>query len=432
MGMVINTNLPSLNTYNKLNANNNLLNKSLEKLSSGYQINSASDDAAGLSISEKMRGQIRGLNQASQNAQDGISMADTAEGALNETSSILQRMRELAVQSASDTNTDDDREAIQAEMDALTTEIDRIAYTTQFNTKNLLDGSMSKKYTATATVEANNALTAGTAMATVALTTTFTALASVDGNLLDITAGSTVKINFIMNGTTYTATMTTSSAGGTALSAISAATVGSAGSTATVADYLTLAIGTAGTTAGALTATAVSAGTTAAIYALTFTVSDADGNENTVASNTLSSFTQTTQARDNNNGHTATILIGANTGQEITINIDNMDAGSLGVEGLQVDTQVSANVAITAIDNAINTVSSERSKLGAVSNRLDYTINNLTTTSENLTAAESRIRDVDMASEMATYTKYSVLNQAATSMLAQANQLPQQVLSLLK
>jgi len=285
--MRINHNISALNTYRQLSINTTNGSKSLEKLSSGFRINRAGDDAAGLAISEKMRGQIRGLNQAERNSQDAISLIQTAEGALNETHSILQRMRELAVQAASDTNTskktvdgeavDGDRDEIQKEIEQLLKEIDRISTDTEFNTMKLLDGSY---------------------------------------------------------------------------------------------------------------------GTTA----LTFQV-------------------------------------GANATQEVKLNIGNMSATSgleLTTANVNLSTQVSASAAITTIDTAIRMVSSERAKLGAVQNRLEHTINNINTTSENLTASESRVRDVDMAKEMMEFTKNSILQQAATAMLAQANQQPQGVLQLLQ
>ncbi len=408
MGMVINTNMAALNTYNQLNLNNTAMNKSLQKLSSGYRINTASDDAAGLAISEKMKAQIRGLDQASDNAQDGISLAQTAEGALNETTSILQRMRELAVQSSSDTNTDEDRQNIQDEMDALVSEINDIANDTQFNTKNLLDGSMGKAVTAaTKNVQSNTSLATTTTTGDL-----LTSLTDADGNSLGISASDTITVSYVKNGVLESQDITISST--TTLGGIASG------------DF-TLDADTNG-----ITATAATGGTSSAIYGLTITVKDSDGNTNTAATKALSSFTQTTKAEDKRNDGSATVLIGANTGQDINISIDNMDASSLGVQGIQVGTQDEANIAIKVIDTAISTVTSQRSKLGAIENRLDSTINNLTTSSENLTSAQSQIKDVDMASEMANYTKLSVLNQAATAMLAQANQLPQQVLTLLK
>ncbi|NLX64576.1 MAG: flagellin Hag [Clostridiaceae bacterium] len=286
--MRINHNIAALNTYRQLTINNTAGSKSLEKLSSGFRINRAGDDAAGLAISEKMRGQIRGLNQAERNAQDAISLIQTAEGALNETHSILQRMRELAVQAANDTYTqknagiDGDRDEIQKEIEQLTQEIQRIANDTQFNTMNLLGGQFEGKF-----------------------------------------------------------------------------------------------------------------------------------------------------------------QVGANENQIVELTIDKMDADALklatvGTDGkiatydISLATQASASSAISTIDKAIRLVSSQRSKLGAMQNRLEHTINNLNTTAENLTASESRIRDVDMAKEMMEFTKNSILQQAATAMLAQANQQPQGVLQLLQ
>ncbi|WP_339234223.1 flagellin [Oceanobacillus sp. FSL W7-1281] len=269
--MIINHNISAINAHRQLGVNQNGVQGSLEKLSSGLQINRAGDDAAGLAISEKMRGQIRGLEQASVNAQDGISLIQTAEGALNETHDILQRVRELAVKSSNDTNTDEDRAEIQKEVTALLDEVDRIAGQTEFNTQNLLGGELE-----------------------------------------------------------------------------------------------------------------------------------------------------------------VTFHIGANEGQSIQVAIDAMDASALGISDIDLSTQEGADAAITTIQEAIETVSGQRSALGAVQNRLEHTINNLGTSAENLTAAESRIRDVDMAKEMMEFTKNNILSQAAQSMLAQANQVPQGVLQLLQ
>ena len=260
-----------MNTSRQLNGVTGALSKSTEKLSSGYKINRAGDDAAGLSISEKMRSQIRGLNKASSNAQDGISLIQVAEGALNETHSILQRMNELATQAANDTNTSTDRTALQQEVNQLTSEINRIQSTTQFNTMNLLDGSFTGK----------------------------------------------------------------------------------------------------------------------------------------------------------------NLQVGSLCGQKIDIAISNMNASSLGVSGLKVSSFSQAGTSMSKIQAAIDKVSTQRSKLGALQNRLEHTINNLDTTAENTQSAESRIRDTDMAAEMVQYSKNNILSQAGQSMLAQANQSNQGVLSLL-
>ena len=269
--MVVQHNMSAMNTQRQLNITTNAQSTSTEKLSSGYRINRAADDAAGLSISEKMRSTIRGLDQASTNAQNGISVVQTAEGALNETHSILQRMNELATQAANDTNVTKDRTAIQDEINQLTSEIGRIQSTTQFNTMNLLDGSFTGK----------------------------------------------------------------------------------------------------------------------------------------------------------------NLQVGSLSGQSISINISNMNAASLGVTGLQMSSYASAGSAMDSIQSAIDQVSSQRSYLGALQNRLNHTINNLDTTAENTQASESRIRDTDMASEMVEFSKNNILAQAGQSMLAQANQSTQGVLSIL-
>ena len=269
--MVIQHNLTAMNTNRQLGITTGNQAKSTEKLSSGYRINRAGDDAAGLTISEKMRSQIRGLNKASSNAEDGVSLIQTAEGALNEAHSILQRMNELATQAANDTNTSSDRTAVQKEIDALTSELSRIASTTQFNTMNLLDGKFTGKK----------------------------------------------------------------------------------------------------------------------------------------------------------------LQVGALEGQKISISISTMNAMALGVDSLKVSSFGKAGSAMTLIQKAISKVSTQRSALGALQNRLEHTIANLDTTSENTSAAESRIRDVDMAEEMVEYSKNNILAQAGQSMLAQANQSTQGVLSLL-
>jgi len=281
--MIINHNISAMNSNRNVTTKNNAINSSLEKLSSGMRINKAGDDAAGLAISEKMRGQVKGLDMASKNAQDGISLIQTAEGALNETHSILQRMRELAVQSSNDTNTTTDRNEIQKEMNEMRKEIDRIADTTEFNTKTLMTGGL-------------------------------------DG-----------------------------AASGTGL----------------------------------------------------------------------------------------TFHVGANETQAVTLNFRSMRSSALGVSGasstqaLSVTNAESADAAISTINDAIESVSAERSKFGAMQNRLEHTINNLNTSSQNLQAAESRIRDVDMAKEMVDYSKNKIISQAGNSMLAQANANPQSTLQLL-
>lgn len=409
--MRINHNIAALNTYRQLTGNTASTGKSLEKLSSGLRINKAGDDAAGLAISEKMRGQIRGLDQAGRNSQDGISLIQTAEGALNETHSIVQRMRELAVQSANDTNTAGDRVTIQDEVDQLNKEIDRIAQTTQFNTKNLLDGSMGAAQAAAVANKNTN-----TSLGITASTTVLTALT--DANTVNLGIASTDKltVSYVKGG--VTTSTTTNVVAATDFGDI----VTAAGSTAVFGASV----------ASGVILTAAVANTANAINGLTITVKDSAGNVKVGATNALSSFFETTAAKNIRTDGSATFQIGSNSNQSLNLSIETMDTSALGVKNLQVLNQGQANVAIKVLDTATAKISTERSKLGSVQNRLEHTINNLGTSSENLTAAESRVRDVDMAKEMMEFTKNNILSQAAQAMLAQANQQPQGVLQLLR
>ena len=384
--MRINNNLMALNTHRQLGINSNGIGKSVEKLSSGLRINRAGDDAAGLAISEKMRGQIRGLNQASRNAQDAISLVQTAEGALSETHAILQRMRELAVQAANDTNTDSDRGELQKEIDQLTKEIDRIANTTEFNTLKLLDGS--KK----GLVEAEDSK------------------ATLQNNSnVEFKLG-TVATDI---GTSFTVTITaTVESTGFAAGNFSKSVVGGDDSLLQISeDKITYGGKTIEITEGTLDQ--LKAG-----ESITISVKKAV-KANKSVEDALS------------------MQIGANSGQSILIGIGSMKASELGLrdskgEALDITSASKATGAITQINNALEYVSTERSKLGAIQNRLEHTIKNLDTAAENLQASESRIRDVDMAKEMMEFTKNNILQQAATAMLAQANQVPQGVLQLLQ
>lgn len=383
--MRINHNIAALNTYRQLSANNIASQKSLEKLSSGLRINRAGDDAAGLAISEKMRAQIRGLDQAQRNAQDGISLIQTAEGALNETHSILQRMRELAVQSSNDTNADSDRQEIQKEIDQLTKEIDRIANTTEFNSKRLLDGSAAVAGTTDATAEILSQSSDKFSIAT--STVTNSGVTGSGSYYIEIGAGTTTS-----TGTSYNITIT--KADGTVNTSVTTVSIGATGGSLTL-DGVTIKL-------AADTATGDSAG---------INIKD----DVTISTDKSFSF-----------------QIGSNTAQTMNVDMRDMDSSALQVNGIKVDTQAAAQASVTAIEAAIREVSSERSKLGSFQNRLEHTINNLGTAAENLTASESRVRDVDMAKEMMEFTKNSILSQAAQAMLAQANQQPQNVLQLLR
>ena len=409
--MRINTNVNAINTQRNLSSVGNMLSKSIERLSSGLRINRAADDAAGLSISEKLRGQSRGLNQAVRNAQDGISMIQTAEGGLNETHAILQRMRELAVQGSNDTLTDTDRGAIGSELTSLKNEIDRIANNTEFNTKKLLNGTMSTS------VDSTSELVNGETLAT--------------SNIVV----SQVNVSGAAAGTTFT--MAAAGTTGVTLSA----TIGGA----TVSQSITL---SAMTTSGA-------SSQTLDFNTLGVTLNLSGFGTNGTVANLIADLA--TNATNNNiitatGGASAAFQVGANANQTVSVAIDSSvtnatnggSAAAFGAGGgfnnlseavatfASVSTSANAQALIQSLDDAISDVSKNRSNLGAVQNRLEHTIENLATSSENLTASESRIRDADMAQEMVGFTRSNILSQAGTSILAQANQLPQGVLSLLK
>ena len=422
--MIINHNIAALNTYRSLSSNNNIGNKSLEKLSSGLRINRAGDDAAGLAISEKMRAQIRGLEQASRNAQDGVSLIQTAEGGLNETHSILQRMRELADQSSNDTNTAVDRSEIQKEIDQLAQEIGRIGNNTEFNTKSLLNGTFAGKFHIGANQDQNISVTisdmrgftlgmAGDAKIEQTANVTDNSDGTVDiaDGSYEVKASSTAgEYDLVNKDGVVIATSTdgvgkafTASTGDDTLTFTEAVTTGT----------ITIDSGTA-TTMGTVSNEGLEAGT----YTYDSTTKTLlDQNGNTVAK-------ETTTAGEFETLDGATTLI--------TFSAALADGKEFSVGGINVSSQENANKALTTINSAIEQVSAERSKLGAYQNRLEHTINNLGTSAENLTASESRIRDVDMAKEMVEFTKMNILQQAAQAMLAQANQQPQGVLQLLR
>ncbi|MGW6662456.1 flagellin N-terminal helical domain-containing protein [Peribacillus sp. NPDC055009] len=409
--MIINHNISALNTHRQLSSATNAQSKSMEKLASGMRINRAGDDAAGLAISEKMRGQIRGLDQASRNSQDAISLIQTAEGALNETTDILQRMRELATQASTDTNTTSDRGEIQKEMDSLTSEINRIGNTTEFNTQKLLNGSKdSDTKLSTASLTGSGAAGAVTTGGTLSL--------KIDGKDVDVTIGdgdAAADIVTAINTAANTALGTTgeeyASLDGDGALKLDTLTAGAKGSVEIVG-------ASAGTALADLKISSSSSTGTDAGAGLQFQIG---ANEN--QSLTL----EIDDMRASNLG-----LTGIGDGFTATTNVSN-GTDSKGVEsGLDVSNAKNASAAITVIQSAIDTVSAERSKLGANQNRLEHTINNLGTSSENLTAAESRVRDTDMAKTMMEQTKNSILAQASQAMLAQANQQPQGVLQLLR
>ncbi|WP_343273513.1 flagellin N-terminal helical domain-containing protein [Lentibacillus songyuanensis] len=540
--MIINHNISALNTHRQLGANNNATQSSLEKLSSGLKINKAGDDAAGLAISEKMRGQIRGLDMASKNAQDANSLIQTAEGALNETHDILQRMRELATQASNDTNTKTDRGEIQKEINALTSEINRIGNTTEFNTQKLLDGGGKTAVEVTSTVDGKAPTSPATSGYLTAENVTNTSIdfsSEMTGleNDNEISVKIDDDVSYKVNNDALKA-LGSSYSKDDLVDALKAAEDGSGNKLSDVAtveldenDKIVITSNTKGieskvavTVSGednsnvnstfgfgsdvSNTGSAASGGiqgqytfeTTVPKEGQTFFVDDkeltlslADGaDEDAVATALKGAIEGDTNLNDkytvtisngnevtieqksgyespeeakvemgrvgaSNDGFTANFQVGANEGQSMSIEISDMRASALGLTGkagtgnfaesnnvtdgtnnksveagLDVSSHESAAKAITAINDAIEKVSAQRSDLGAYQNRLDHTINNLGTSSENLTAAESRIRDVDMAKEMMNFTKNNILSQAAQSMLAQSQQMPQGVLQLLQ
>jgi flagellin len=400
--MRINQNVMANNASRNLSNTNVMLGKNLEKLSSGFRINRAADDAAGLVVSQGLRAQVSGLKQATRNAQDGISVVQTAEGALNEVHTMLTRMRDLSVQAANSGGNDAaSRSAAQAEINQLSTEITRVSADTKFGGVALLDGS----YGVSAATQA------GAATAPTGAADNWTALA----------AGSTYSISIAGQ------------------AAVAVTTAGITGTTAQVASQLTAATNAALTAAGSTYAGKVSfTGTynaTADTSTFALSVSGLQAGKTVTTSadtttlNVIGITAGTTAATTGSGG---TFQIGANAGQVVSLNISSSSASTLGVNALDVTTDVGAKAAITALDTAISSVSSTRGDLGAMQNRFESMINNLQVTTENISASESRIRDTDMAQEMVSFTKNQVLMQAGTAMLSQANQIPQSVLKLLQ
>ena len=448
--MVVQHNMQAANANRMLNVTTSAQSKSTEKLSSGYRINRAADDAAGLTISEKMRKQIRGLDQASTNAQDGVSSVQTAEGALTEVHSMLQRMNELATQSANGTNSNTDRKAIQDEIDQLTTEIDRVSETTKFNETYLLKGDGAEK---AHNVNAHDAGLDGVTLTDKGNTVEVTLKELNAGDKISIagknyTIGATVdqakklydgiaKGNKItVNGTTYELADATDAAKGQISKADLDGLIDK-GTTVEYGNKKAYVINDKATTgiddndSSVVTAAKAYELESAEIVKASSIGTDTKATAGTLTNNT---FTLTKGKVNYNDALSFNLHVGADADMtnKITVNIDSMNSAGLGVKGIKADTEQDATYAIDAIADAISTVSSQRSSLGAVQNRLEHTINNLDNVVENTTSAESRIRDTDMAEEMVNYSKNNILAQAGQSMLAQANQSNQGVLSLLQ
>ncbi len=475
--MVVQHNLTAMNSNRMLGITQGTLSKSTEKLSSGYKVNRAADDAAGLAISEKMRKQIRGLDQASANAEDGISAVQTAEGALTEVHDMLQRMNELAVKAANGTNSEDDRAYIQDEINQLSTEIDRVAETTKFNETYLLKGDARAEqgYNYTYTLGTDSAATATmgedeatNAEATVGFTNNGTtaeqnalakALRDQGLTISSTTVNGEQKVSIELNGSDAKANYSVQANGGSDAAGYNFNIVNADGDTVATINAVKIDDNMSAT----ITATTVSAANRANEV---FSFYDKDGNA--ISANDLENYftasgegaaiaetaradaskvydalgkeieldaTKVSATKDKTADLKLKFHVGADgtTNNQISINIATMSAKGLGVNGIKIDGSDDSNAtkAISTIAAAIKQVSTQRSALGAVQNRLEHTINNLDNVVENTTAAESQIRDTDMASEMVKYSNANILSQAGQSMLAQANQSNQGVLSLI-
>lgn len=405
--MIINHNMNAMNAHRNMSSATGAQGKAMEKLSSGLRINRAGDDAAGLAISEKMRSQIRGLTQASRNAQDGVSMIQTAEGALSETQAIGQRMRELAVQSANGTYTDEDRELINQEFGQLKSEIDRIANETEFNGNKVLNGDKSGKelkFEGTFTGTGKNDAGADSQIDA--------------GKVTDMFANTDLSNIEKLGEGDFTLKLTVGDNNAVTVELIDKSDFN--GGKEYVMDSVTIANGTTSANDEKIT-----------LAGQEFTLTNLKDNFAANGTNTKTVEVALKNTVENEQDGVK-LQVGANQEQLIGFSMDNMRSRELGLGGVGVATAEDAQEAIGRVDEAISRVSSQRADLGAVQNRLEHTIASTDNTAENLQAAESRIRDVDMAKEMMNLTKLNVLQQASQSMLAQANQAPQQVLSILR
>ena len=439
MAMVVKNNMSALSTLNTLNKNTKALSKSLQKVSSGMKINSAADDASGYAISERMRVQIRSLDQANSNAQNGGSMMKVAEGAVSSTVEILKTLKEKAVNAANDTNTDADRQTIQKELDQSIDQINDNANVT-FNGQYLVDGSKNSATKATCTALTNQSLGLNTKASTA-----LTDLTARNGDKLNIQATDRVTVSWVQDGKTFSSSMEVTKS--TTLSKVfstladgnkklsDAITIKGATSEITV-DGSGNTVYTASGESG-LTLQAAGTGIEGQISGFTISITDNTGAVRKSANAALDAFDETLRAQNKSDDNSINLQIGAKANQTIKVGLTDMKAQALGLQGkdnntLQVGNQEQANAAINVLDAAIQKALDQQTTIGAVQSRLEYTQSNLTTASENVTAAESTIRDADMAKEMTEYTKNNVLMQAAQSMLAQANQSSSNVLSLLQ
>ena len=432
MAMVVKNNMSAISTLNTLNKNSSALSKSLQKVSSGMKINGAADDASGYAISERMRVQIRGLDQANQNTQNGSSMMKVAEGAVSSTVDILKTLKEKVINAANDTNTDADRQTIQKELDQSIDQINDNANVT-YNGKYLVDGSHNSHVDATTTSMTNQSLNTESTFES-----TFTALTDRNGNSLNIQSSDTVTLSYVKEGKTHTVTATGASkitnilTEGTANNDLKAGNATSVIGHDIAGDTVFTADGSSG-----LTITAAGTGIENQISGITFSVTDTKGNVKKSANALLDNFSESIRAQNPSNDNSINLQVGTKSNQAIKVGLTDMRAEALGLQAkdgktLNISTKEYANAAINVLDNAVQKALDQQTTIGAVQSRLEYTSSNLTTASENVQASESTIRDADMAKEMTNYTKNNVLMQAAQAMLSQANQSSSSVLSLLQ
>ena len=429
MAMVVKNNMSAISTLNTLNKNSSALAKSLQKVSSGMKINSAADDASGYAISERMRVQIRGLDQANQNTQNGTSMMKVAEGAVSSTVDILKTLKEKVINAANDTNTDSDRATIQKELDQSIDQINDNANVT-YNGKYLVDGSKNAATTGTSTALTNESLYSGTKFADA-----FTSLKDRNNNSLNITSTDTVTMSWVKEGVTCTASVKATGKLSELVAKASDMETRAEGSLIgkdMAGDKVTTADG-----GKALTILAKNTGVENQISGLTFSVTNTKGQVQKSANAVLDNFTESIRAQNKSSDNAISLQVGTKANQSIKVGLTDMRAEALGLQSstgktIQIGTQKQANAAVNVLDNAVQKALDQQTTIGSVQSRLSYTSSNLTTASENVQSSESTIRDADMAKEMTEYTKNNVLLQAAQSMLAQANQSSSSVLSLLQ
>ncbi len=442
MAMVVKNNMSAISTLNTLNKNSNSLSKSLQKVSSGMKINSAADDASGYAISERMRVQIRSLDQDNSNTQNGSSMMKVAEGAVSSTVEILKTLKEKVINAANDTNTDADRQTIQKELDQSIDQIDDNANVT-YNGKYLVDGSHSSQTTITTTALTNQSLSTDTTK-----DSALTDLLTRTGESLHLSDTDNVTVSYVTGGETYTTTFQVADANSLEELLAKTAYNGSKkleNALSITSGDATSVIGVDGSgnnvytadNQNAITLTAKTAGVDAQISGFTISITDNTGKTNKSANAVLDAFTESIAAHNASQDNSLVLQVGTKANQNIKVGLDDMRSTALGLKGtdgttLNVSTQAKANAAINVLDNALQKALDQQTTIGAVESRLEYTSSNLTTASENVQSSESTIRDADMAKEMTEYTKNNVLLQAAQSMLAQANQNSSAVLSLLQ